>query len=234
VPNLPAVFNQLARSGLDLVFPLECLGCHAGGQLWCSACVAKQPKLEPPFCSVCGEPGSLTRCDGCRFNHPEIDGIRAPFLMQGVLRELIHRFKYRNLRSAAPLMGQLLADYLSRHPLPGRVIVPVPLHPRRHRQRGYNQAELLARELSKRTALPVAAGLLARRQDAPTQVQSGSRQQRANNVRGSFACLAGAGGLEVLVVDDVSTTGSTLSECASVLKKGGAVSVWGLALARGA
>lgn len=226
--------NLLAHSGLGLVFPLECQGCNTGGQLLCPSCVSKLPRLEPPFCLVCGEPGSLARCDGCRFNQPEIDGIRAPYLMQGILRELIHRFKYRNLRSAAPELGQLLTDYLSNHPMPGRVLVPVPLHPRRLRRRGYNQAALLARELSKRTALPVAPSLLVRCQDAPPQVQSGSRQLRAINVRGGFACTGSASGLKVLLIDDVSTTGSTLLECASVLKKAGAVSVWGLALAKGA
>jgi ComF family protein len=174
------------------------------------------------------------RCDGCLLNPPEIDGIRAPFLMQGALRELIHRFKYRNLRSAAPELGRLLAEYLAGHPIPGKVTVPVPLHPRRHRMRGYNQAALLARELSKRTGLAVAPGLLARRHDAPPQVQSDSRERRADNVRDSFECIEDAGGLEVLLIDDVSTTGSTLAECASVLKKAGAGSGWGLVLAKGA
>ncbi|HEU0021981.1 MAG TPA: hypothetical protein VFR55_09975 [Dehalococcoidia bacterium] len=149
-----------------------------------------------------------------------------------MLRELIHRFKYRNLRSAAPELGQLLADYLLTHPVPGRVMVPVPLHPRRLHSRGYNQAALLAKELSKLTDLPVASSLLARRQDARPQVQTGSRQQRADNVRGSFECVAGVQGLEVLLIDDVSTTSSTLSECAAVLKDAGALSVWGLALAK--
>ena len=198
----------------------------------CATCVAKLARLEPPFCPVCCEPGSVGRCDWCLLNPPEIDGIRSPFLMQGVLRELIHRFKYRNLRSAAPELGQLLADYLLTHPVPGRVMVPVPLHPRRLHSRGYNQAALLAKELSKLTDLPVASSLLARRQDARPQVQTGSRQQRADNVRGSFECVAGVQGLEVLLIDDVSTTSSTLSECAAVLKDAGALSVWGLALAK--
>jgi ComF family protein len=181
---------------------------------------------------VCCEPCNLVLCDWCRLDQPDIDGIRAPFLMQGVLRELIHRFKYRNLRSAAPELGGLLADHISAHPLPGGLIVPVPLHPRRLRRRGYNQAELLARELSRRVELPVAPGLLVRCRDAPPQVRTGSRRQRTDNVRGGFACVSGIRGLEVLLIDDVSTTGSTLSECASVLKHAGAVSVWGLVLAK--
>lgn len=152
--------------------------------------------------------------------------------MQGAVRELIHRFKYRNLRAAAPELALLLADYLETHPLPSQVMVPVPLHSRRIRNRGYNQAALLARELSELTGLPVDEGLLARRQDALPQVQASGRQQRADNVRGSFECNADASGMEVLLIDDVSTTGSTLSECAAVLKEAGAVSVWGLTLAK--
>jgi len=198
----------------------------------CPTCIAKLPRLEPPFCPVCCEPGNLVRCDWCHLNQPQINGIRAPFLMQGAVRELIHRFKYRNLRAAAPELGQLLADYISTHPMPGEVIVPVPLHPRRLRSRGYNQATLLAQVFGKLTNLPVVDRLLARRQDALPQVQTGSRQQRADNVRGNFECISGASGLDVLLIDDVSTTGSTLSECAAVLKEAGAVSVWGLVLAK--
>jgi ComF family protein len=152
--------------------------------------------------------------------------------MQGVFRELIHRFKYRNLRAATPVLGQLLGDYLPSHPMPGQIIVPVPLYRRRLHSRGYNQATLLAQELSKLTNLPVDSVVLARRQDALPQAETSCRQQRPDNVRGNFEWNSGVSGLEVLLIDDVSTTGSTLSECAAVLKDAGAVSVWGLALAK--
>ncbi len=152
--------------------------------------------------------------------------------MQGLVRDAVHRFKYGNLRAAAPELGELLAGYLAAHPIAGDVLAPVPLHPRRLRSRGYNQSELLAVELGKLTGLPVEKGLLERRKNTPPQVKAVSRDDRVENVRDSFVCVGDAAGLKVILVDDVSTTGSTMSACAGVLKDGGAVSVWGLALAK--
>ncbi len=152
--------------------------------------------------------------------------------MRGTIREAVHRFKYRNLRAAAPELAGLLADYLASHPIPGQVIVPVPLHRRRQRSRGYNQATLLATELSKITGLPMNDAVLSRSADSMPQVQASNRRERAANVEQSFRCPVSADGLEVLLVDDVTTTGSTLSACAQALKDAGAVSVWGLALAK--
>ncbi len=229
---MPNFLKQLTRSGLDLVFPLECLGCHASGRLLCPNCAANFPRLEPPFCPLCAEPGNGQKCDWCAANPPEIDGIRAPFLMLGTIREAVHRFKYRNLRAAAPELAGLLADYLASHPMPGQVIVPVPLHRRRQRSRGYNQATLLSMELSKITGLPMNDAVLSRSADSMPQVQTSNRRERATNVEQSFRCPVSADGLEVLLVDDVTTTGSTLSACAQALKDAGAVSVWGLALAK--
>ena len=97
------------------------------------------------------------RCGWCHLNRPPIDGIRAPFLMRGVLRELIYRFKYRNLGAVTPVLGQLLDDNLSSHPMPGQMIVPVPLHRTRLNSQGYNQATPLAQELSYPTCLVTVA-----------------------------------------------------------------------------
>jgi ComF family protein len=152
--------------------------------------------------------------------------------MEGAIREAIHGFKYRGIRAAAPELGRLLANYLESSPLPGDVLVPVPLHRRRLRSRGYNQAALLARELGKLTGTPVNEKLLVRTNDTPPQVQTGGRLERARSVSGSFQCIGSADGLSVVLVDDVTTTGSTLSACASALKSAGAASVWGLALAK--
>ncbi|MBM3942428.1 MAG: ComF family protein [SAR202 cluster bacterium] len=152
--------------------------------------------------------------------------------MTGTVREAIHALKYRDLRAAAPELGKLLAEHLQAHPLPGDVLVPVPLHPRRLRQRGYNQSALLARELGKLTGLPVAAGWLARVRSAPPQARAANRQERASNVRDAFAATGSARGISVVLVDDVTTTGSTFSAAARALKDAGAATVWGLALAK--
>lgn len=152
--------------------------------------------------------------------------------MEGTIREAIHAFKYRNIRAAAPELGRLLAQYLEAHPMPGEVLVPVPLHPRRLRSRGYNQAALLARELGKLSGMPVNERLLSRTKNTPPQVQTSNREERQINMAGSFEGRNNADGLAVILVDDVTTTGSTLSACAAALKEAGAASVWGLALAK--
>jgi len=152
--------------------------------------------------------------------------------MEGVIREAVHSLKYHQVRAAAAQLGQLMGQYLLSHPLPGQVLVPVPLHPRRLRNRGYNQSALLAREVSKWTGLPVKEQLLVRTTDAPPQARAASLEERRWNVLGSFQCVGDVPNQEVLLVDDVVTTGSTISACAAALKAAGAASVWGLALAR--
>ena len=117
-------------------------------------------------------------------------------------------------------------------PITGDLLAPVPLHSRRLRSRGYNQSALLTLELGKLTGLPVEEGLVFRTRDAPPQVQAASRQQRRSNVEDSFQCNTGLSGEAVILVDDVATTGSTLSACAAALKDAGAGSVWGLTVAR--
>ena len=125
-----------------------------------------------------------------------------------------------------------MAQYQADQPVPGDVIVPVPLHRRRLRERGYNQSALLAREVSKRSGIPIDEGLLIRTKDTTPQVQAANRQQRRTNVEGSFQCPQDVAGRALILVDDVATTGGTLSACASALKDRGAASVWGLVLAR--
>tara|TARA_B100000378_G_scaffold140835_1_gene113765 strand:- start:1343 stop:1804 length:462 start_codon:yes stop_codon:yes gene_type:complete len=151
--------------------------------------------------------------------------------MEGTVKEAIHNMKYRGLKAAAPELAELLANYLEEHPMPGDVLTPVPLHPRRLRSRGYNQSALLAKELSKKLGLEMNQSLLIRAKNNQPQV-SASRDERRENVQGSFRCDGRADGRTVILVDDVATTGSTLSACAAVLKAAGASSVWCLVLAR--
>ena len=224
--------RKLTNAALDLLFPLRCLGCRKEGKLLCPACVATLPQLLPPYCAMYANPATDRQCRRCAVMPLEVDGLRAPFLMEGTIRDAVHSLKYRNLRAAAPELGQLLAQYLDSHPMPVKVIVPVPLHPRRLRSRGYNQSELLARELGKLTGLPVNNRLLARTKNTPSQVSLANQEERRRNTAGSFACAGDAAGQKILLLDDVATTGSTISACAAALKTGGAASVWGLVLAR--
>ena len=227
-----SVLARLTSSAVDLLFPLHCAGCRREGKLLCAACVDELPRLLPPYCNWCASPGTRSPCRECGQSPLAVDVIRAPFLMKGAIREAVHSLKYRGVRAAAPELGRLLAQYLAVRPVPGGVLVPVPLHPRRLRNRGYNQSALLARELAKLSGLALEEGLLSRVTDAPPQAGTASRQQRWANVAGGFRCTGEVRGKKVVLVDDVATTGSTLSAGAAALKAAGAASVWGLVLAR--
>jgi ComF family protein len=127
----------------------------------------------------------------------------------------------------------LLADYLASNPLPGEILVPVPLHRKRLRERGYNQSRLLAQELAKLTGLPLADDCLIRKRHTPPQARTTTVDERQSNVADAFSCLnRRLEDRQVLLIDDVSTSGSTLDACARALKEAGASSVWGLVLAR--
>jgi ComF family protein len=225
------VVRQLPGAALDLLFPLNCVGCQREGKVLCSSCVAGLLELTPPYCLICAHPNAPATCDWCLESPPAFDGIRAPYRMEGAIKEAVHHLKYRGLKAAAPELAELLARYFAEHPVPGDVLIPVPLHPRRLRSRGYNQSALLAKELSKKLDLVMDQKLLARTRNTPPQV-SASRPERRDNVQDSFRCSGSVDRRAVILVDDVATTGSTLSACAGALKAAGASSVWGLVLAR--
>jgi ComF family protein len=231
---LRAQLDQLKGSFVDFLFPAHCFGCGREGSFLCGSCIRTLPRLLPPLCRKCGRPLLLEdRCSICSKWTLGIDGIRSPFILQGVIRQAVHQFKYGNLRALASPLALLLAGDLEARPLPVDVIIPVPLHRRRLRERGYNQSALLARELSGLTGLPLLEGSLLRLRDTPAQVRTAGAADRRKNVRGAFGWKGtGAVGGRFLVVDDVCTTGATLDSCAVALKAAGAESVWGLSLAR--
>lgn len=225
--------TQIKGMALDLLFPRWCVGCGQEGDFICPACLNSLPRVIPPLCPRCGLPQSSTAlCPGCLGWPAEIDGIRAPFRFEGVVRQAVHELKYRNLRALAGLLGWLLNDYLLGNPVPGDVLVPVPLHPRRLRERGYNQSLLLAKELGRLAGLPVVDDCLVRERYSLPQARTSSVGERRGNVVGAFVCRHRLEGRQVLLIDDVSTSGATLDACARALKAAGAASVWGLVLAR--
>lgn len=226
------MISSIKDTLLDLLFPLTCLVCHREGGLLCDGCEPALTRLEPPFCEVCADPGSSPFCSWCAAKRPPIDVVRAPYMMVGPLKEMVYGLKYRGVRAAVPVMGRLLAGYLGSHPLPADVLVPVPLHHRRERDRGYNQSELLAREVAKLSGLPDDRGLLRRTQNSRPQVSTATISERRGNVEGVFECVAEVGGGRVLLIDDVATTGATVSACAGALKDAGASYVAALVLAR--
>ena len=236
LPTIQTTARTLARSAIELLFPVHCVGCGKEGQVICVSCVDELKGLQRPFCDTCARPNTDGQCNDCLEHPPAIGGVLSPCLFEGPIREAIHRLKYRGWRTAAPLLGGLLADHLKQQNLPvrsnGWVLVPVPLHRRRLRTRGYNQSGLLASEVSKALGMPVRDDLLKRSKDSSPQVEVRTQEQRRENVAGNFDAYSTVMGLSVIVVDDVATTGSTLSACAAALKDAGAEDVRGLVLAR--
>jgi ComF family protein len=229
---LPPITN-LKRVALNLFFPPWCIGCGREGDYLCDVCRRQLPFISPPFCDVCGRPLTVDNtCPGCIGTEAEIDGIRAPFLFGGVVRQAIHQLKYNNLKTIAPLLAGFLHDFLIENPMPCNVLVPVPIHKKRERERGYNQSSLIARELSKMTGLPLVENCLIRKINTPPQVRTAGASERHKNIADAFACIKNhLKRKHVLIIDDVSTSGATLNVCAGTLKAAGAASVWGLVIA---
>ena len=226
--------GKLKGMALNLLFPQFCVGCGKEGSFICDSCRRLLPWIAPPLCPRCGKPQpSGVLCPSCVSWRAEIDGIRSPFRFDGVVRQAIHQFKYRNLRALATPLAELLADYLGTGPVLGEVLVPVPLYRKRLRERGYNQSGLLAKELGRFAHLPVVDDCLIRQRHAPPQARASNVDERRSNVAGVFGCRDGRlRDKQVLLIDDVSTSGATLDACAAALKAAGAISVWGLVLAR--
>jgi len=226
--------GKLVELAVESFFPRRCVGCGRVGDFLCPECLEKLPRLLPPLCPNCGRPqASGIVCPSCRRRQTEIDGIRSPFRFDEVIRKAIYELKYRNLKTISPCLAELLADYIRSNPLAGEVLVCVPLHPRRLRERGYNQSSLLARELSKRIDLPVIEDCLIRVKQAHPQVRARDVDERRRNVADAFVCRdEKLTGKQIILIDDVCTSGATLESCAAALKSKGVVSVWGLTLAR--
>ena len=185
------------------------------------------------MCRRCGvEVPSARRECGCRARLKSLTRLRSAVAYEGPIEPVVHRFKYEGWRRLAAPLAQLVAERLAVEGLAARWVVAVPLHPVRQRQRGFNQAELLARELRKRMVLSAPAGQLVRTRATPPQVGR-DRLRRFDNVKDAFAWRgAGLEGESILLVDDVATTGATLDACASVLRAAGSGPVTGVSVAR--
>lgn len=234
---------ELLQAVASLFYPPTCEGCgvNVGArQYLCDECKRRAPRIVAPFCEKCSEPfeGAITgafACGNCANQKLHFEAAVAGYRARGVVRRLIHEFKYHDRFYLRHIIGEWLAATLDDPRMnPGNfdVIVPVPLHPAKKRQRGFNQAAVLARILSDQTDLPMAKALERVRY---TETQTAfDRVERMRNLRRAFRLRAGMDvqGLRVLLVDDVLTTGSTLSECARVLKKAGASCVYAATAAR--
>ena len=225
--------EQAGRTLLDVLYPLECAGCGGSGKIICDRCVKELPGLVPPYCRVCAAYSEFELCQTCAQSGRRFDGVRAPYRYEGSIRQAILAMKYGGIRAAAPQLGDMLAEYLEANPLPGDLMGAVPMHTSRLRERGYNQAELLARRVAGSCDVPYQSNLLARTRRVDPQAGMTSAASRASNVTDSVTIPrpSEVHGARIILVDDVATTGSTLDACAAALKDAGVASVWCLTLA---
>ena len=231
--GLDQLLLRVGRGLVDTIYPMECAGCGDMGKIICGKCSDRLPWLGDSRCQVCSMPTEERICLRCAETQRSFDGIRAPFRYEGSVRRAILALKYGGIKAAAPQLGLMMAEYLNAVDVPGDVLVPVPMHGQRRRERGYNQAELLSREISRNTRLRHENGVLMRTRHVEPQARTTEGIQRSVNVAASVAVPEGLrlDGSAVILVDDVATTGSTMDVCAEALKGAGAESVWGLVLA---
>ena len=234
--------TSLTRSLLDLVFPPRCVNCHALGALLCENCRATIAIPQPPLCARCGRPLLTSRsdqqCDLCASGRgmAHLTSLRAATVYDGAIRAAILAYKFRSARRLAEPLGEMLAVAYKRESLTADLITHVPLHARRRRQRGYDQSQLLAREMARRVGLPFLPDVVKRVRATEPQT-SLQGDQRIINVAQAFS-LANASvvkrvkGKRILVIDDVTATGSTLDATAAALAEARPAAIIGLALSR--
>lgn len=217
---------------LDLLFPPRCVNCKKNGGALCPQCLASMRYVSPPFCPRCNylRVSTQANCPDCRAHPRIITRIRAPALHEGVMREAIHALKYNRRRDVAQPLAQILAPLISQFDTRIDLLTSVPLHRARERERGYNQAELLA-EQTARAVRCTYARVLERTRATTDQIGLNARERR-NNVENAFRADVPVKDLNIVLIDDVCTTGATLDACAAALFAQGARAVYGLTVAR--
>ncbi|MCX6791485.1 MAG: ComF family protein [Candidatus Gottesmanbacteria bacterium] len=213
---------------LDFIFPKRCVGCGKIGKYFCAACRANIRVIKPnePICPMCGRPA----LDGathpiCRTRY-SLDGLTSFFHYDGPVRKAIKAIKYRLVSDLA----EEFVNLVSVRDFDDCILIPIPLHPSRFRQRGFNQAEVLGSILAKRLNVAVRTDILRRVKETEPQVSIKKRADRLENMKNIFSCKNITG--NILLFDDVCTTGATMRSAATVLKRAGATCVWAVSMAR--
>lgn len=221
---------------LQLFLPAVCLFCQQRlpdgypADRFCPACLASLTSPAPARCACCAVAfasplAAPHHCESCLRQPPPFNRVHTLGSYQGVLREAVQRFKYRDGLLLERPLGRLLAETVRKGcDSPPDLLLPVPLHPSRLRQRGYNQALQLARQVSRHSGIALAPAVLRRVRETTAQ-QGLAARQRHGNLRNAFMVAEAVAGRRILLIDDVMTTGSTARECAGVLRQAGAAAV---------
>ncbi len=231
---LTAVLDNL-RSAVEIIYPLSCAGCAAPGAVLCSECIGSFRPVDPATsCPRCGmDIGLPDVCGACTVHPPRFERGWYGFYFEGALREALLAFKFRKRRDAGRSLVRLLAPRLESITEDADVMLPVPVTEKRLRERGFNQCYSIAEEIGRITGKPLDGSALYKKKETQDQYTL-SREERRKNVRGAFGVRASrmVRGKRVLLIDDLMTTGHTLSEASRTLLSAGAQSVTVFALAR--
>lgn len=237
------------QSFLDFIFPKTCVSCGKIGSYICKKCFLKIEFVDVPICPICQRQAIAGKTHpGCK-KRLGLNGLVVACRYKGPIRAAIQKVKYRFVSDIHKILVDLICDSLWKFDLPKNIVlVPVPLHPKRENWRGFNQADLLARNLAERFGEKYRDDLLFRSVETKTQVGL-TKEQRKENIKGVFRvnqaiiqnrkpfdCAQGKiiswlDGKNIILVDDVFTTGATMNEACKVLKQEGAGQVWAMAVA---
>ncbi|MBL7170394.1 MAG: ComF family protein [Candidatus Omnitrophica bacterium] len=228
---------------LDLFYPRFCFSCQdkikdRGAVYLCAKCISSVDTIGEHVCPVCGRHGSIDICPSCWEERPPYKMARAAGFYEGILKEGIHRLKYNGHVHFVPTLARFLIHAFKKEKeWRGEIdlVIPVPMDRRRERERGFNQSRLLAKYFSKNLSFPCKGDILRKVKKTLPQVNL-TREKRLVNLAGAFYLNPGESlsGKGILLIDDVYTTGATVTECSNTLLRGGARDVNVLTLARGA
>ena len=230
--------SNLLVNLLDLLFPPRCCVCGKyGHDPMCDVCTSNIQFLSQPYCRICGKPkdkyftGDL--CEDCSNEKPAFTLARSVAIYEGLLKEAIHEFKFNGKKKLCDPLGKIMIDHIFRSDIPLidiDTITPIPLSNKRQKERGYNQSLLLVENISSKLYLKVNAGSLFKVKNIKPQHDL-LRQERLTNIQGAFVAN-NVEGFNILLIDDIYTTGATVKEASSVLRHAGAKNIYVLTLAR--
>lgn len=234
--------SKIAGTVLDWLFPQRCAVCDRALSITeiglCSKCRPMLHKVEAPYCMKCGKPlgdESEILCDDCKIKAHSYERGRSVYLYDSAMKSSIYRFKYHGRKEYARFYAMQIAHHLSDflNRIPNGVLIPIPLHEKRYEKRGYNQAALICRELSKLTGMPYREDVLFRTEDTKKQKELGVRE-RENNLKKAFKTYGNDVKLNTaILIDDIYTTGATIDAAARCLKESGVTYVYFVTLSIG-
>jgi competence protein ComFC len=218
--------------GLDLLFPPACGGCGKTGTRWCTDCQANVSNVMGPLCDVCGLPQAREGvCNKCVNTPPRYKFLRSWAVYDSPVRDALLKLKYRRNMALGDALSTQIAEFFGGLGWPVDVVVPIPLGRKRKKERGYNQVVMIAIPLAQKLGIPCLSKAMVRAKETRSQVGL-SAEERLKNVDGAFQASPIVRGKAVLLVDDVATTGATLSSGAEALYSAGAMDVYAFTVAR--